>query len=250
MKRKNHYKVLLLSAFVCFQGITFAQSDAIWESLFNGENFDGWTIIEQPIDVKIVDGSMQIHMTQHTARHSFIRTNKTYKNFIFEVDFKRNLNMDSGILFRSEATPDTAFSALFGYMVKVDPSSTRLWTGGVFLDYGNGITWLHSLEGVSRARHAEKEEGEWNHLRIEAIGEEIKIWLNNIPVVHMLDDKYKKGYIALKAHFLMDNDKSKETLEIAYKNMRIITKKVKKYTQKIELPLIDTRNKIEIIYFR
>ena len=107
-----------------------------------------------------------LHMTPYTSRHSFVRTNRQFKDFIFEVEFRRDLNIDSGILFRAEDAPDTAFQDLFGYMVKIDPSQTRLWTGGVFIDYGNGLQWLYPLDQNERAKHAEKAKGEWNKIRI------------------------------------------------------------------------------------
>ena len=238
--------ILMLLAFV--STMASGQPSSIWEKLFNGKNLDGWAVIERPANVKIQDSCMVLHMTAHTSRHSFIRTNKKYKDFILEVDFKRDSIIDSGILFRSHTTPDTAFSALFGYMVKVDPSPTRLWTGGVFLDFGNGINWLHSLENDDRARHAEKP-GRWNRLRIEAIGNHIKIWVNGIPTVNMIDDKYQEGFIAFKIHFLM-GEEEKEKLQIAYKNVKIITKDVQKYAQATDLPLRDTRKKVDITYFR
>lgn len=227
----------------------FAQSTEPWEIIFNGENFDGWSVIERPANVTIEDRSLVMHMTTNTSRHAFVRTNKKYKDFIFEVEFKRDRTMDSGILFRAESAPDTAFSALFGYMVKVDPSLTRLWTGGLFLDYGNGINWLHPLERDDRARHAEKTDGEWNLLRVEAIDNNIRVWLNGIPTVHLIDDKYAEGYIAFKIHYLM-NEVEQEKLEIAFRNIRIITQNLKMYTHSMDFPAQDTRGKVEITYFR
>ncbi|MEZ4771939.1 MAG: DUF1080 domain-containing protein [Bacteroidia bacterium] len=220
-----------------------------WEALFDGCDLKGWAVVERPAKVSVTDSSMVLNMTVYTSRHSFVRTNEKYKDFIFEVDFKRDSSIDSGILFRSENTPDTAFSALFGYMVKIDPSPTRRWTGGVFLDYGNGLNWLYPLEGDERAQQAEKAGGTWNHLRIEAIGEDIKVWLNDIPTAHLTDDKYCEGYIAFKIHYLM-HDKEQEKLEIAYRNARIITQNPELYTMPMDLPAKNTKEKLDITYFR
>ena len=233
---------ILLSPFV------YGQPTSAWEKIFNGKNLEGWSVIEKPANVKVKDSSIVLHMTAHTSRHSFVRTNKKYKDFILEVDFKRDRTIDSGILFRAESAPDTAFNALFGYMVKVDPSPTRLWTGGVLLDFGNGLNWLHPLQDNDRSRHAEKE-GSWNRLRVEAIGNIIKVWINDIPTVHLVDDKYKEGYVALKIHYL-GGEKEKENLEIAYKNIRIISKNPQKYSRVIDLPAKNTIGKVDITYFR
>lgn len=228
---------------------SIAQPDGAWEVIFNGKDFKGWTVIERPANVVVNDSSIVMHMTAHTSRHSFIRTNKKYKDFIFEVDFRRDRTMDSGVLFRAEPAPDSAFSALFGYMIKIDPSPTRLWTGGIFLDYGNGINWLHPLEGDNRARLAEKSDHEWNRLRIEAIGNHIKVWLNEVPTANLVDNKYIEGFIAFKIHFLM-SEVEKEKMEIAFKNVRIITKNAKKYSRPVDIPVKDTKNKTDITYFR
>ena len=220
-----------------------------WEYLFDGHSLDGWSVLDKPADIKIRDSSMVLHMTPYTSRHSFIQTNKAFKNFIFEVDFKRDLTIDSGILFRSVDAPDTSFSALYGYMVKIDPSLTRKWTGGVFLDFGNSLQWLHSLEGNEAGKQAEKPEREWNKIRIEAIGESLKVWVNGVSTVNLIDDKYRKGYLAFKIHYLMA-EKEKANLEIAYRNPRILTKNIKKYTWVNNLPPKDTRGALNLTYFR
>ncbi len=249
MKYPLKFRKSLLGLFLLLSQFAFGQSQKEWTNLFDGKTLNGWSVLDKPANVRIENNSMVLHMTAHTSRHAFIRTNKKFKDFIFEVEFRRDLTIDSGILFRAIDAPDTAFNALFGYMVKIDPSLTRLWTGGVFLDYGNGLQWLHPLDGNEKARHAENTVMEWNQLRIEASGEEISVFLNGVPTVHLLDDKFKKGYIAFKIHYLQA-EKEKEALEIAYRNPRILTKSVKKYRSVNDLPLVDSRGINKITYFR
>ncbi|MEZ4826079.1 MAG: DUF1080 domain-containing protein [Bacteroidia bacterium] len=220
-----------------------------WENLFDACDLSGWAVIERPAKVSVRDSSIVLNMTAFTSRHAFVRTEEKYSDFIFEVEYRRDSAMESGILFRSEDAPDTAFTALLGYMVKIDSSPAQLWTGGVVLDYGNGLNWLHSLEGDDRARHAEKAGGEWNHLRIEAIGEEIKVWVNGIPTAHLADDKFREGYIAFIIHYLK-KDETLELLEIAYRNPRVITVEPEKYSRPMDLSVRDTKGKLEVTYFR
>jgi len=226
-----------------------AQQNKDWVSLFNGNNLKGWRVIDKPAKVQVKDRSMVLHMTANTARHAFVRTEKQYKDFIFEVEFRRDLTIDSGILFRSIDAPDTAFLALFGYMVKIDPKSQRKWTGGIFVDYGNGYEWLQTHENNEAGRNAENKAKEWNKIRIEAIHDIIKVWLNDVPTAHIKDSRYQKGYVGFKIHFLA-NDKAQEQLEIAYRNPKIITQKLSKYARPISLPLRDTRKMSDIQYFR
>jgi hypothetical protein len=240
---------LMIILFIFISLHLCAQPSDAWISLFNGEDLTGWSVVDKPARVTVKEGNMILQMTPYTSRHAFVRTTKKYRNFIFEVEFRRDAHLDSGILFRCESTADSAFSALFGYMMKIDPSPTRLWTGGIFLDFGNGINWLHTLEGDDRARHALKENNEWNHVRIEAMGEVIKIWLNGIPTVHLRDDKYRKGFIAFKIHYLMQESELKKN-KIAFRNVRIMTRNIQKFLTPTDLPLRDTRDKKEITYFR
>ena len=239
----------LLSPLIFFMLLFNSSYGQKWEYLFDGKSLEGWSVLDKPADVNIKDNSMVLRMTPYTSRHSFIRTNKAYKDFIFEVEFRRDLTIDSGILFRSVDAPDSSFSALFGYMVKIDPSLTRLWTGGVFLDFGNSLQWLHPFDHNEAGRQAEKPEKEWNTMRIEAIGEKAKVWLNGVPTVNLTDDKYRKGYIAFKIHYLMA-EKEKAGLEIAYRNPRIITKSLKKFSWENDLPLKDTKGIWNLTYFR
>ncbi len=242
---------LFLVIIVLLKGsIGNAKQELQSENLFNGKDLEGWTILDPPANVSANDGCIVLKMTTHTSRHAFVRSNKKYKNFILELYFKRDKSLDSGILFRAVETPSTAFSSLYGYMVKIDPSPTRLWTGGLFLDYGNAHNWLKTLEDNEDAKNAENDQGAWNKLRVEAIGSVIKIWLNEVPSVHVKDDKYIKGYIAFKIHYLRSGDIDKEALTIAFKNITLITKNIKKHQKLIILPLTDTRLDTEKTYFR
>tara|TARA_R110002072_G_scaffold199009_3_gene356704 strand:- start:2 stop:748 length:747 start_codon:yes stop_codon:yes gene_type:complete len=245
------YKFIYVVLFiVCVNTVGFSQPDSAWQSIFNGQDLDGWSIIDPPVNVAVKDSSIVIHMKPHTSRHAFIRTNKKYKDFIFEMDYRRDFDMDSGVMFRCIEAPQTAFSALFGYMVKLDPKPNRFWSGGLFVDFGNGYSWLQTLEDNEKARHAEKKDGEWNHLSIEVIGDIIKVWINNIPTVHIKDDRYKEGYIAMKIHYLNSGSEEKQQLELAYKNARIITENINKYSKRSDLLLKDTRGELDITYFR
>ncbi len=226
-----------------------AQQPEDWTPLFNAKNLAGWKVIGKPANVRVADSSLVLQMTAYTARHAFVRSDAKYRNFILEVEFRRDLNLDSGILFRSVNAPDTAFSSIFGYMVKVDPRPDRRWTGGIFVDYGNSHEWLQTLEENEPARNAERAGGEWNQLRIEAIGDHIKVWLNGVPTANLLDNRYKKGYIAFKIHYLL-RDKAQEDLSISFRNPRIISRHVGRFTRPSSLPLKDMRGVSNITYFR
>ena len=231
---------ILINLLLVFSNhIVFAQPPKAWKTIFDGKSFEGWTIVDTPANVIIRDSSFVIHMTANTSRHVFIRTNKKYKDFILELDCRRDTLFDSGILFRTIKAPDTARVDLFGYMVKIDPSLTRRWTGGVLFDYGNYIEWMYPLADDTRTQQAERV-GEWNHYRIEAIGDHIKVWINGIPTTNMTNSRFEEGWIALKIHYLKGTPWN-EKMSASFKNIRIIYSKAGAYDRDMDIPVKEVK---------
>jgi hypothetical protein len=215
-----------------------AQSDLEWTSIFNGKNFDGWSIIGGAGKVNIEDNAFVLNQTANTEEHTFIHTNRKYKDFILEVDAKRDAGFFYGILFRAQPAPDTAHVRLYGYQSKVDHNPKRNWTGGIFDDFGNTWNWMYTPVDDPRAQKALKPAGKWDHYRIEAIGDNIKVWLNEIPISNIKNTKYRVGCIAFKIHFLGDKpENEKNTAWI--KNIRVIDKEVDKYERKIDIEMVE-----------
>lgn len=214
-----------------------SQTAGVWKPLFNGKNLNGWTITGGDGKVRVENGCIVLNRKANTQEHTFLRTNKIFKDFIFEVDCRRDTAFHYGILFRAQNTSDTAHVRLNGYQVKVDHTA-RNWTGGIYDDFGTSWNWIYTLEQDKRAQHAEKAVGEWNHWRIEAIRNEIKVWLNGVPTAHLLNSKYNEGYIAFKIHFL-GNDPEGEKASSWVKNIRIIDVNVPKYAMQMDIPARD-----------
>lgn len=203
-----------------------------WEIIFNGKDFTGWSIIGSNGKAWVEDGIIITHMVDKTHEHTFIQTNKEYEDFIMEADFKIDGNIHTGFLLRTQPAPDTAKVCIYGYQVKIDPTDRR-WTGGIFDDFGRSFSWWYTLADDPRARAAFKM-NEWNHCRIEAIDNNIKVWVNDVPTCNMINSKYKKGPIALKIHSL-DNDPKREVTRGCFKDIRIISKSPKKYVREMDL---------------
>ncbi len=238
---QKYLLILLLTTF--FTNTTNAQQPSDWIQLFNGKDFTGLTIEEKPANFSVKDSSIVLHMTDKSTRQAFIRTNKQYKDFILQFDCKRDSNFDSGILLRGILMPKDAPIAMNGYMIKIDPSQTRLWTGGIFMDFGNKSEWLYSLENDKLAQQAEKV-NEWNHYRVEAIGNRIKVWINGIPTANLMDNRYTNGYIAFKIHRLKEiTPKWNEKMEARFKNIKIISVKPERFTQAMHIPVRQTNAK-------
>ena len=118
-------------------------------------------------------------------------TDKHYKDFELNLEFKQESNGNSGVFIRSTIEG----VKVSGWQVEVAPSGMH--TGGVYESYGRG--WL-----IKPAAEKEKvlKEGEWNKLKIVAIGDQLTSWLNGVEMITITDEKIGKGKgsIALQIH--------------------------------------------------
>lgn len=217
-----------------------AESTPPWRDLFNGRDLTGWKIVgaNPKASAVVANGELVGHMVRGTPEHTFFCTEEKFGDFILEVDCYQTGGFNTGVLFRCIDTPASASVRLHGYQVKIDPSPTRQWTGGLFDDYGKNWLWLQTLAANDRGRTAYKF-NEWARLRIEAVGRTLKIWVNGIPAAHLLDDKYPRGPLAFKIHsFPATGDAAQEKNLIHWKNIRILTTDLARYTQPMDLPAL------------
>jgi hypothetical protein len=200
-----------------------------WENLFNGKDLSGFRILNGKASYVVQNGEI-IGTTVANSPNSFLATEKTYGDFILEVDFKVNDQMNSGIQFRSEikdandkcnVTDKRTPERVHGYQVEIDPSD-RGWSGGIYDEARRG--WLYSMDNNPAAKNAFKH-NDWNHYRVEAIGNSIRTWVNGIACAHLIDDMTPRGFIALQVHAV--NDPKNVGEEIRWKNVRIQTKNLK-----------------------
>ena len=208
-----------LFLFLLLIGVTtsFAQSE--WESLFNGKNLKGWVKLNGTAEYKVVDGTI-VGISKMDTPNTFLATKKMYGDFILEFEFKVDDSLNSGVQFRSNSLKEYQNGRVHGYQFEIDPSS-RAWTGGIYDEARRG--WLYDLTGKEYAQKAFKK-GEWNKARIEAIGKNIRTWVNGIPCANILDETDSSGFIALQVHAI--GDKSHEGKTIAWRNIKICTQNI------------------------
>ncbi len=189
---------------------------AQWTDLFNGKNLKGWKQLNGKAPYKVEEGAI-VGTSKMNEANSFLCTEKTYGDFILELECKVDDGLNSGIQFRSQSRKEYNNGRVHGYQYELDPSE-RAWSGGIYDEARRG--WLYTLERNKPARTAFKN-GEWNKVRIEAIGNEIRTWLNGIPCANILDDKDMEGFIALQVHSI--GDAKLEGKRVSWKNIRIYT---------------------------
>lgn len=211
--------ILLMSLFLL---TVSCEEGPDWENLFNGENLDGWEKLNGSAEYKVEDGAI-VGISQLNTPNTFLATNQTYDDFILEFEFKVDDGLNSGVQFRSNSLPEFHNGRVHGYQFEIDPSD-RAWTGGVYDEARRG--WLYPLTYNPEGQKAFKN-GEWNKARIEAIGNSIRTWVNDIPCSDLLDSTTPSGFIALQVHAIGNAEQEGKT--VAWRNIRILTDDLEKY---------------------
>ncbi|HLZ16984.1 MAG TPA: DUF1080 domain-containing protein, partial [Cyclobacteriaceae bacterium] len=188
--------------------------------LFNGKNLDGWKQLNGQASYAVV-GNEIVGTPVLNSPNSFLATGRTFTDFILELEFKVDGEINSGVQIRSESKPDYQNGRVHGYQMEIDPSS-RAWTGGIY-DEGRR-EWLYTMEYNARAKSAFKK-SVWNKARIECIGPIIRTWINGVPAAQVIDNLTPEGFIALQVHAIdKPEDASKK---IHWRSIRIQTSQLK-----------------------
>lgn len=208
---------LIIATFMLIAFSSCNTGDSEWNDLFNGQDLSGWTQKGGNATFEVVDNTI-IGTSVMDTPNSFLTTEENYGDFILEYDFKVDPLLNSGVQIRSQSLPEYMNGRVHGYQVEIDPSD-RAWTAGIYDEARRG--WLYPLSGPEHedARNAFKQ-NEWNQVRVEAIGDQIKTWLNDVPVSNLYDDETPEGFIALQVHSI--RDASREGTQVMWRNIRII----------------------------
>jgi len=183
-----------------------------WEYLFDGKTLDGWEQRGGEAQYKVEDG-MIVGVSKADTPNSFLCTKQKYANFILEVEFLVDDEMNSGIQIRSNSFKEYRNGRVHGYQVEIDPSG-RAWSAGIYDESRRG--WLYDMKNNEAARNAFKH-GEWNKYHIEAIGNSIRTWINGVPAANLEDSMTREGFIALQVHGLKESG-----VEVKWRNIRIL----------------------------
>jgi len=158
-------------------------------SLFNGKDLSGW--VPYGTEKWYVEDGLLICESGPDAAYGYLATEKQYKNFELNLEFKQEADGNSGVFIRSTIEG----VKVSGWQVEVAPKGKH--TGGVYESYGRG--WLIKPE-------AEKEEvlkeGDWNQMKIVVNGDTLTSYLNGVEMITITDAKIGagEGSVALQIH--------------------------------------------------
>ena len=173
-------------------------------SLFDGETLDGWRT--HGTELWYVEDGELVCESGPDAAYGYLATERTFRDFDLSVDFRQEADGNSGVFFRSSVEG----TVVSGWQAEVAPPG--LFTGGIYESYGRG--WLAqpdpSLDDALRM-------GDWNTLRVRALGDRVTTWLNGTRMVDLEDGRIgeREGSIALQIH-------DGGGIKVRWRNIRVV----------------------------
>ena len=198
--RYSRFVKLMMVFLFAVSGTSMAQETT---SLFNGKDLSGWTIYGT--ELWYVEDGLLVCESGPDKEYGYFGTDRHYKNFELNLEFKQESDGNSGVFIRS--TVDG--TKISGWQVEVAPLGKH--TGGVYESYGRG--WLIKPD-------PEKEKylksGEWNKMKIMVNGDKITSWLNGHEMISLTDAAIGagEGSIVLQIH-------SGDNVKVKWRNLKV-----------------------------
>lgn len=212
----NPLKLIFIVCFILLLIPFHSMAQSSWQPLFNGEDLDGWVVHNGDAEFKVENNEI-VGIAKLNTPNTFLSTENNYDDFILEFDVKVDARLNSGVQIRSLSNEEYRNGRVHGYQVEIDPSK-RAWSGGIYDEARRG--WLYPVTKNEACREAFKN-GLWNHFRVEAIGNEIKTWINDVQCSNLVDDMTPEGFFGLQVHSIQDEEI--EGAKVRWKNIKIAT---------------------------
>lgn len=215
-------KLLFLFAMSVSGQMVLAQKAGGWVNLFDGKTLTGWKKLSGNAEYHVENGAI-VGTTIANTPNTFLVTEKEYGDFILELDvLMEDTTSNSGIQFRSHLDPEGNKGAgrVYGYQYEIDPS-VRKWSGGIYDEARRD--WLYPL-GLNPVAQPAFKNGQYNKVRVECIGHNLRTWVNNIEAAYVVDSLDASGFIGLQVHSIGKPEQAGK--KIYWKNIRIKTTKL------------------------
>lgn len=200
-----------LVALMATSVLGISSTAAEMEPLFDGKSLDGWVKRGGTAEYEVVGGTI-VGTTVQGSPNTFLSPPQEYGDFILEYESWVDSRLNAGVQIRSHQFKEdtTVFTLrdgklskklrkvgdIYGYQVEMDPSD-RAWSAGIYDESRHG--WIADLSNNEKARKAFKMD-DWNHFRIEAIGDQIRTWINGVPAANLRDSADLSGFIGFQVH--------------------------------------------------
>jgi hypothetical protein len=154
-------------------------------SLFNGKDLSGWKTAPGSRWV-VEDGTLTLKDRSDAQEHNleYLWTEKSYGNFVLELEFKIPERANSGIFLRTADLKDPVYT---GIEVQVCNSYGRK-------ELSRGGTAGAIYDCLAPTKNAVKKPGQWNRCRITCRDNKILVVLNGQPVIDMDLDRWTQPH--------------------------------------------------------
>lgn len=189
MKRIFIVSVALITGLIVWSSFIPSARAVKWKSLFNGKNLKGWNV--HGTEKWYVSDAELICESGPEKKYGYLSTIDSFKDFELKVEFMQEADGNSGIFFRASLDG----TRITGWQAEVAPPNK--FTGGIYESSGRG--WLIKPDP---AKDRLLKMGDWNQMRIRAVGDSVTTWLNGERMIALKDEKLGQadGRIALQIH--------------------------------------------------
>ncbi|CAG4988381.1 hypothetical protein DYBT9275_00069 [Dyadobacter sp. CECT 9275] len=178
---------ILIPICICLLFVTGSfTSKPKWKSLFNGKDLTGWKTSGKAV-WEVKDGVI----TGKDGR-GHLYAEPVLRNLEIKGEFRissQGKNANGGLYIRANAPADDPNGFPLGYEAQICNSQ----------DAYTGWLWKPGTP-TGKASALLTKDGEWFPMRVEAIGNNIRIWVKDQLVMTHQDDEYKEGHFALQCH--------------------------------------------------
>jgi hypothetical protein len=172
--------------------VSFEEGEEGWYPLFDGRTLDGWSIVGNPADWRVLDGEIVVE----SGGMSLLMTDETFSDFELKVDFLAAPGTNSGIFLR--ITGRDVAAGVKGYEVNIAPPSNPFPTGSV-MHLDPAPAGSPPSFGATRKAEGAGESEEWRTFDVVANGGRITVAIDGQQVAELVDpDVVAEGYLALQ----------------------------------------------------
>lgn len=195
---------------------------------FDGKTLDGLEIKNGKATYEVIDG-MIVGTTAEGSPNSFLCPTREYGDFIMEFEVMTDPVLNSGVQIRSHqyetetevvtmgnrgpVTRKHPAGRIHGLQVEIANEESGA-SGGIYDEARRG--WVANIADDPVASKAFKD-NQWNHYRIEAIGDHVKVFVNGVPCADLIDSVDLKGLIGLQVHSF----KGDQPAQVRWRNLWI-----------------------------
>ncbi|WP_144973497.1 3-keto-disaccharide hydrolase [Bremerella volcania] len=192
---------------------------ADWQVLFDGTSLEGWTR-SQDNDQFALEDSLIVGSSSGQTR--FLYTEKEFADFELEFDVMlHDTDFNSGVQIRTSLSRlnDKGESRFSVHGPQVDLGKSPGRSGYI---YGQGNRgWFTPKEALKS--HDLMKNGQWNKVRVLAVGPRIQTWINGEIVSDLVNQeaykKYPRGVVALQVHGVKNPEE--KVRHVSFRNIRI-----------------------------